>query len=912
MPRVYVRPGSPLASIYPAFIAAVGRLDKSLSPSDTINRLRRHTFTWSDSIYIFHLVSLVFWLWMLPQSAFPLQLLIPLLFGIVLLIPFTSQFFLRAIPVFAWLLIYFCSRYIPKPWRPTIKVSLLPTVESVLYGANISDILTRFTHPILDIVGWLPYGFFHFTLPFVVAAFVWLFRPKEVLHLWARVFGYLNWTGVFIQIVFPCAAPWYEIIHGLTPANYGMRGSPGGLLRIDRLFHGNGYTVGFSGAPVVFGAFPSLHAAQRGSRGGYAGVLYWATMYLSHHYLIDVVAGACMAIFFFYVFLPDEFRDPAAATAPPGSIRTGGRSKYELYDEVPLRGNGARRAMMTDAADFDLSESLAGVGRGGGGYFAFGGSGSAGRSKRTSGGKSHRHTASIASLIREGERGPEEAWNASPIGATFFEAAPETEIFLTATANNERAPVSLFPLTMADGFPWGVFSANTLRPMISDVLRSGGHPNLRLNKEDSLSLLQNIEKHGLEAALKEAVNASTASAGSTKRKHEEEELTDADIGVASSSEPLRKRGRPRRASLGPSAGVNNWETVSAPAATSRLRARNADAGPPKLGDGLLTRRQAALARGERNPSTRSTAHADEVGGSISAPRPRGRPPKAKPKSKTIFDAVELVKWPHSYVGKGKGKERATTEGGVDEEVGSDLDAEGEEVEVDGAMEPDTASSLQNSNKENEVTLTEIANADTDVDADGEDVHLPEPEVPLQDIGSPAPQITLDRPNGEDVSLPGVPRIESPAPQITVDHVEAARPKGEDALLPDDIGSPAPEITIEPMAEDDGEEIQFEPGDEVTVQFEGNGYSEENGHLRARPRLDIPRAGTPLNPEYSIEVYSPGSVQHDSDDEMWVINGINGSSLRPEGGGLGPLESGGLGAFESGGLGELESGLGALD
>ncbi|KAK7028311.1 acidPPc domain-containing protein [Favolaschia claudopus] len=453
MPRIYFRPGSPMGIIYAALLAAVGRMDKSLSPSDTINRLRRHTFTWRDSIYIFHFGSLVFWLWMLPQSGYPLKLLIPILSAIVLLVPFTSQFFFRAIPIFAWLLIFFCSRYIPKPWRPRIKVSLLPTVETVLYGANISDILTRFTHPVLDIVAWLPYGFGHFALPFFVAAFVWLFRPKEVLHLWARIFGYLNWTGVFIQIVFPCAAPWYEVIHGLTPANYAMRGSPGGLLRIDRLFHGNGYTVGFSGAPVVFGAFPSLHAASATLEAlfishffpqatrfawGYAGVLYWATMYLSHHYLIDVVAGACLAIFFFYLILPDELRDPVAATAPAGSAsRAGGRSKYEIYDlEAPVRGNGTRRAMLPEEGDFDLSDGSQasdeeevdiayrsplpeGVAK------TFGGSGTgSGRSKRA---KSHRHTASIASLIREGERGPEEGWNPSPIGATFFEAAPEIE-----------------------------------------------------------------------------------------------------------------------------------------------------------------------------------------------------------------------------------------------------------------------------------------------------------------------------------------------------------------------------------------------------------------------------------------------------------------------------------------------------
>ncbi|KAF7290596.1 acidPPc domain-containing protein [Mycena indigotica] len=455
------RPGATvtraLVTVYQALLAAIARLDKSFNPKDTITRLRRHQFTWSDSIYLFHLASVAFWLPLMQVPGYPTKLLIPVLFTIALLVPFTSQFFLPAIPVFAWLLMYYTSQFIPVSWRPTISVSLLPTLESVLFGANISDILTRFTHPVLDIVAWLPYGINHFAFPFVVAAFTWLFRTKEVLQLWARVFGYFNYVGVLIQILLPCAAPWYEIIHGLTPANYGMHGSPGGLLRIDRLFGGHGYTVTFSNAPVVFGAFPSLHAGcatlealfvshffPQATRyvWAYAGLMYWATMYLSHHYLIDVVGGGCLAVFFFYLYLPDEFRNPSNATAQPSNLSTRGtspRSKYDAYDlEAPLRGSNLRRQMMVDAAEFDLSDGSQAsdeedvdiayrsplpqgmnskqssqTGRGG---------------KRTGGGgKSHRHTASIARLIREGERGPEEAWNNSPIGATFFDAGGDVE-----------------------------------------------------------------------------------------------------------------------------------------------------------------------------------------------------------------------------------------------------------------------------------------------------------------------------------------------------------------------------------------------------------------------------------------------------------------------------------------------------
>jgi len=97
-----------------------------------------------------------------------------------------------------------------------------------------------------------------------------------------------------------------------------MKGSPGGLARIDAIFHGNGYTKTFTASPLVFGAFPSLHAGNstlealflshffprfRAFYWTYVAVLYWATMHLSHHYMIDLVAGGSLAVGSFYFFL---------------------------------------------------------------------------------------------------------------------------------------------------------------------------------------------------------------------------------------------------------------------------------------------------------------------------------------------------------------------------------------------------------------------------------------------------------------------------------------------------------------------------------------------------------------------------------------------------------------------------------
>lgn len=446
-----------VSDIVHALVAAVGRLDKSLSPAVTINRLRHHHFIMSDSIHLLHIGVGIFWLVLMQDPPFPYKLAIPTLYTIALLIPFTSQFFIPATPVFVWLITWYSSRFLPPTWRPSISVSLLPTLESVLYGANISDILTRFTHPILDILAWFPYGVVHFTFPFVVAIFLWLFRSKHSLHLWARTFGYMNLMGVVIQIILPCSAPWYELIYGLTPANYSMKGSPGGLARIDALFHSQAYTVGFTNSPLVFGAFPSLHAGNATLEAlflshffpqttkfvwAYAGILYWATMYLTHHYLIDVVGGACLATVSFYLFVPDELKGSHALSPPincTSSSSRVARSKYDLYDledprAAPLHSYKDCNTLMLSARQFDsepsseeeemdityrspipnTSQFPSSV------YNAPPSRSSAkqGSSNRNSSkGRGHRHTASIASLIRGDERCPEDGW--SPVAGTF-------------------------------------------------------------------------------------------------------------------------------------------------------------------------------------------------------------------------------------------------------------------------------------------------------------------------------------------------------------------------------------------------------------------------------------------------------------------------------------------------------------
>lgn len=216
-------------------------------------------------------------------------------------------------------------RFISGEYRPPIWVRVLPALENILYGANLSNILSAHKAVALDVLAWLPYGITHFGAPFVCSGVMFIFGPPGTTPVFARSFGYMNMAGVMIQLIFPCSPPWYENKYGLAPANYSMQGSPAGLAAIDKLFGIDLYTSTFTASPMVFGAFPSLHSGSAVIEAlfmsftfpklrplfiFYALWLWWATMYLSHHYAVDLVGGAMLSAAAYFIakgkFLPRQ------------------------------------------------------------------------------------------------------------------------------------------------------------------------------------------------------------------------------------------------------------------------------------------------------------------------------------------------------------------------------------------------------------------------------------------------------------------------------------------------------------------------------------------------------------------------------------------------------------------------------
>lgn len=172
----------------------------------TLRPLQKHRYTIYDLQYVFLFVVFTFCYFIMDK---PVWFKLPIAsFAVGLLVPKrTRQFMLPFLAVAAWLILFYCCRFIPSSWRPHIFTSVLPALENILYGGNISEQLATATNPLKDLLAWMPYGVLHFVLPVFTAILIAYFGPPGTLPVFARTFGYMNVAGVLTQLFFPCAPP---------------------------------------------------------------------------------------------------------------------------------------------------------------------------------------------------------------------------------------------------------------------------------------------------------------------------------------------------------------------------------------------------------------------------------------------------------------------------------------------------------------------------------------------------------------------------------------------------------------------------------------------------------------------------------------------------------------------------------
>lgn len=170
-----------------------------------------------------------------------------------------------------------------------------------------------------DLLAWASYVLGHITVPIITAVWLYVFHAPGVLKSYGWALGFQNICGVLTHLLFPCAPPWFIHMYGENaPANYDLPGYAAGLTRVDVALGTHLNSKGFHASPIVFGAVPSLHSAMavmtflfvsyyarwtvvKLISFAFVVLQWWATIYLDHHWRLDLFVGMCYALVWFSI-----------------------------------------------------------------------------------------------------------------------------------------------------------------------------------------------------------------------------------------------------------------------------------------------------------------------------------------------------------------------------------------------------------------------------------------------------------------------------------------------------------------------------------------------------------------------------------------------------------------------------------
>ncbi|MFT3773359.1 MAG: phosphatase PAP2 family protein [Minicystis sp.] len=170
------------------------------------------------------------------------------------------------------------------------------------------DLFQRWHRPALDLFCAVPYAAYLYVAAVTGVYLYFADRPRMRHYLWsfmaANLFSYMMWLAL------PAAPPWYLQAHGCT-IDTSVVPSPAGLARVDAILGIRYFGSFYSRAASVFGAMPSMHCAypmlglltawrHAGWKARCVHVFYalwmvFAAVYLTHHWVLDALAGWCVA-----------------------------------------------------------------------------------------------------------------------------------------------------------------------------------------------------------------------------------------------------------------------------------------------------------------------------------------------------------------------------------------------------------------------------------------------------------------------------------------------------------------------------------------------------------------------------------------------------------------------------------------
>ena len=150
---------------------------------------------------------------------------------------------------------------------------------------------------------WIP-------VPLAFAAYLFFTNRRRQFLLFSLTFVLVNFIGFIIYYLYPAAPPWYVQYNGFI-FHPGTPGNTAGLAKFDAYFHVSIFKSIYAKGSNVFAAMPSLHSSYPvivlyyglKNKLGWLNIffgtvmigIWFSAVYLSHHYVVDVLAGMLCA-----------------------------------------------------------------------------------------------------------------------------------------------------------------------------------------------------------------------------------------------------------------------------------------------------------------------------------------------------------------------------------------------------------------------------------------------------------------------------------------------------------------------------------------------------------------------------------------------------------------------------------------
>ncbi len=289
---------------------------------------RENSFFGLKTIYTTLFISLAYLLLSFVLVGFKVdQLILIFIFNSLFYIsPGTRKFILGFSIFIVYWVIFDYMKAFPNYIFTPVHIEDLYHLEEKLFGIHFKgQLLTPNeywklnTNSFLDVLT----GFFYLMwvpVPLAFATYLF-FKRKEQFVFFSLTFLWVNLLGFVVYYCFPAAPPWYVQAHGFQFI-YTTAGNTGGLSRFDHFFNIHLFQGIYSKGSNVFAAMPSLHSSyplivlyyalknKMGILNLFFAILvlgiWFAAVYNSHHYVLDVIGGvlcAMVAIVSFNFFL---------------------------------------------------------------------------------------------------------------------------------------------------------------------------------------------------------------------------------------------------------------------------------------------------------------------------------------------------------------------------------------------------------------------------------------------------------------------------------------------------------------------------------------------------------------------------------------------------------------------------------